>query len=86
MATDARHLHDITQDKDWIKETVAASGGLGGDYHSIWTFWLPNYAALDRLLKDYEDEVSKAYYKFFGHVPRMTEMIKEKVYFVPKEA
>lgn len=54
----ARRLHDVVQGKDWIREAVAASGGLGGRYSSLWIFWLENYAALDRLFRSEGDEVT----------------------------
>ena len=78
----ARHLHDVTQGQTWIHETVAGSGGLGEGPSSIWIFWLENYAALDRLLHDKEDEVSKAYVDFFSSMPKVVEKIREEVAFL----
>ena len=78
----ARHLHDIVQDKSWIKEVVAASGGVGEGPPSIWVFWLPDYAALDRLFKDQEDPVSQAYRTFFNDMPVVKDKIREEVAFI----
>lgn len=78
----ARKLHDIVQDKDWIKEVVAASGGLGDGPPSIWIFWLPNYAALDRLLGSTDDPVSQAYRAFFSNMPVVKDKIREEVAFI----
>ena len=79
----ARHLHDVLQNQQtWIRETVAGSGGLGAGPSSLWIFWLENYAALDRLLHDKDDEVSKAYLDFFLSMPRVTDKIREKVLFL----
>jgi len=81
-AQKAYHLHDVVQNKEWIKEAVAASGGLGDGPPSIWIFWLPNYAALDRLLHNTEDPVSQAYVAFFNDMPVVKHKIREKVAFL----
>ena len=81
MAQAARHFHDILGEADWIEEIIAASGGLGGGPSSIWVLRLANYAALDRLLKDREDQVSQAYMNFFSHMVDMHEFIREEVIF-----
>ncbi|HEY5729622.1 MAG TPA: hypothetical protein VIS72_06190 [Anaerolineales bacterium] len=78
----ARHLHDIVQGKTWIRESVAASAGIGEGPRSIWVFRLENYAALDRLLRDASDKVSKAYSDFFTAMPRVVDKIREEVIFV----
>lgn len=80
-AQNARKLHDELQDKDWIKEAVAASGGLGDGPPSIWVFWLRNYAALDRLFHDEDDPVSEAYNAFFSQMPVVKDKIREQVDF-----
>ena len=78
----ARKLHDVVQGKDWIKEVVAASGGVGDGMPSVWIFWLQNYAALDRLmLGEEEDEVSEAYAEFFSRMPRVTDKVRHEVLF-----
>ncbi|MCY3411515.1 MAG: hypothetical protein INQ03_07795 [Candidatus Heimdallarchaeota archaeon] len=83
LAKAARKLHDVTQETTWIRETVAASGGIGAGKSSIWIFWLENYAALDRLFKEFEtDPVSAAYINFFKDIPDMEERIREKVTFL----
>lgn len=78
----ARHLHDVTQGKSWIKEAVAGSNGIGTGPSSLWIFWLENYAALDRLLGDTNDEVFKAYSEFFAYMPVVTQKIREEVIFL----
>ncbi|MGD2027516.1 MAG: hypothetical protein PVI99_06835 [Anaerolineales bacterium] len=78
----ARALHDAVQEKDWIKESAAASGGVGGRRSSLWVFWLESYAALDRLFKDREDPVSQVYTAFFSKMAAVEDWIREEVYFV----
>ncbi|MBA3870239.1 MAG: hypothetical protein H0X30_13925 [Anaerolineae bacterium] len=78
----AHHLHDVVQGKTWIKEAVAASGGVGGLQDSVWVFWLENYAALDQLLRDEKDEVAQAYKTFFSVMPVVNEKIREAVTFL----
>lgn len=82
QAQKARQLHDVMQDKTWIKEVVAASGGIGDGPPSIWIFWLPDYAALDRLFKDTEDPVNQAYHGFFAEMPVVKDKIREEVAFL----
>lgn len=77
----AGQLHRVVQDKSWIKETVAASGGIGGGPSSVWIFWLENYAALDKLMNDRDDEVSQAYTQFFLEMPLVQEKIRGEVLF-----
>ena len=81
-AQNAAQLHNVVQDKTWIKEVVAASGGLGDGPPSIWIFWLPNYAALDRLLHDTDDPVNQAYTAFFSEMPVVKDKIREEVAFI----
>lgn len=81
-AQNARKLHDVLQDKDWIQEVVAASGGIGDGPPSVWIFWLPDYAALDRLFHDKEDPVSQAYSAFFSQMPVVHDKLREKVAFL----
>ena len=78
----ARKLHDVVQDKEWIQEVVAASSGIGDGPPSIWIFWLPDYAALDRLFHDKEDPVRQAYLAFFSQMPVVHDKIREKVAFL----
>lgn len=78
----ARRLHDVVQNQAWIRETVAGSGSLGEGPGSIWIFWLENYAALDRLLRDKTDEVSQAYIDFYSAMPRVVDKIREEVVFL----
>jgi len=78
----ARALHEALQGKTWIKESVAASGGIGGELDSTWFFWLENYAALDKLLRDENDEIAQAYKTFFSAMPAVIEKIREAVVFL----
>jgi hypothetical protein len=55
---------------------------LGEGPGSIWIFWLENYAAFDRLLRDKTDEVSQAYIDFYSAMPRVVDKIREKVVFL----
>jgi hypothetical protein len=82
MTKNARTLHDVTQNKEWIKEIVAASGGVGGGPTSIWIFWLKNYAALDLLLGNEDNEVNNAYKSFFKDMVNMTEKVRGEVLFI----
>ncbi|GJM42935.1 MAG: hypothetical protein DHS20C20_32170 [Ardenticatenaceae bacterium] len=77
----ARKLHDVLQNKEWIKEVVAASGGIGDGPPSIWVMWLRNYAALDRLFHNQDDPVSQAYRTFFSNMPMVKDKIREQVDF-----
>jgi hypothetical protein len=78
----AAQLHAVVQNQTWIKEAVAASGGIGGGPSCIWIFWLENYAALDRLLHDKADDVCQTYLAFFSEMPVVHEKIREKVVFL----
>ncbi|MBK8901050.1 MAG: hypothetical protein IPM53_07700 [Anaerolineaceae bacterium] len=81
-AKNARALHDVVQNQEWIREVVAASGGLGDGPPSLWIFWLPDYACLDRLLRNQEDPVSQAYNTFFSQMPIVKDKIREEVAFL----
>lgn len=78
----ARRLHDVVSDRGWIREAVAASGGIGGGPESVWIFWLENYAALDRLLHEQDDVVCQAYTDFFSDMIHVSEKIREEVLFL----
>lgn len=82
----AKDLHQLVQNKSWIQEVVAASGGLGAGPSSIWVFRLENYATLDRLLHDRSDEVSQAYVGFFSEVANVRDKIREEILFLPRGA
>lgn len=82
LAQKAAHLHQVVQNRGWIREVVAASGGLGGDLGSLWIFRLESYAAIDRLFHDRSDEVSQAYTDFFSKMPRVQDKIREQVVFL----
>jgi len=76
-------LHNAVQGQSWIRESVAASGGVGGKQPSMWIFWLENYAALDRLFfKEEEDPVSKAFKTFFSKMLNVEDYIREEVLFL----
>ena len=78
----ARKLHDVVQGQSWIREVVAASGGIGKGPASVWIFWLENYAALDTLLRNRENEISAAYIDFFTDMPTVVETVREEVSFL----
>jgi hypothetical protein len=78
----AKKLHDAVQDRNWIREVVAASGGIGAGPSSTWIFWLANYAALDKLLHNRENDVSQAYHDFFSQMPTVVDKIREEVLFL----
>lgn len=83
LAQKARVLHDVLQgDANWIRESVAASGGLGSGPDSVWIFWLENYAALDRLLGEPSDPISQAYTSFFSAMVGVSEAVREQVAFL----
>ena len=81
-AQKAAHLHKTLQNQAWIQESLAASGGLGGDLGTIWIFRLESYAALDKLFHDRSDEISQAYMDFFSRMPRVQDKIREQVVFL----
>ena len=81
----AGELHRSLQGHEWVKEICAASGGIGGDMSSIWIIWLANYAALDRLLKDPSDPVSRAYNAFFSRMAAVQDRVREEVLFLTAE-
>lgn len=81
LGQQARALHDLVEGADWIREVVAASGGVGGDLSSIWVFRLADYAALDRLLNTPDDPIGHAYGTFFGAMPQVRDRIRHGVAF-----
>lgn len=80
----AYHLHQVVQGQTWIRECVTASGGIGNGPSSVWIFWLEDYAALDCLMRDKEDDVAIAYYEFFSKMPTVSEVIREEVVFLDR--
>lgn len=78
----ARQLHEAVQGQTWIKEAVAASGGLGSGPSSLWIFWLENYAALDRLLRAKDDAISQAYTTFMSEMVNVSERVRDEVIFL----
>lgn len=77
----ARALHDSVHGQNWIRESVAGSGGIGGKFSSLWVFWLEDYAALDRLLKDKSDPISQTYTAFFSQMKSVRDQVREEVCF-----
>ena len=82
----AKDLHQEVQNQMWIQEVVAASGGLGMGPSSIWIFRLENYAALDRLLRDRSDEISRMYVGFFSEMANVRDKVREEIFFMPPTA
>lgn len=78
----ARNLHQIVQDQGWIREVMAASGGVGAGASSVWIFWLENYAALDRLLRNQEDPVAQAYLSFIKDIQDVSEKVRHEIIFL----
>jgi hypothetical protein len=78
----ARQLHEVTQNKRWIRPVIAGNGGIGLGSSSIWIFWLENYGSLDILLHDLENEISKTFLSFFSSVENVSEKIREEVIFL----
>ena len=81
----AGNLHNKVQKTDWIEEIFAGFGGIGSGKASIWVFKMSTYADLDKLLNSYkldQNEVSKAYSKFFKLMINVEEKIRQEVVFV----
>jgi hypothetical protein len=81
-ADKARILHESLKGQAWIKEMLAASGGIGFGGSSIWIFQLQTYADLDRLLLMSDDPVSKAFNGFFTRMADVTEKVRQQVVFL----
>ena len=81
VGKNAQKLHQSLQNQTWIRETIVASGGLGEGPSSTWVFWLENYAALDRLLRDEANEIHQAYMAFFSSLPRVIDKVREETIF-----
>ncbi len=82
IANDAKLLHNLLNEADWIEETIAASGGIGGQFSSIWVFKLKSYADIERLLHNYDDPVCRQYHKFFNQTAKMQTMVRDRVIFI----
>ena len=82
VASLAHKLHTLVTEADWIDEAIAASGGMGGDMSSIWVFKLNEYAALDRLLRDTDDEIAQTYMQFFTQMADVRDWIRDEVVFM----
>jgi hypothetical protein len=77
----ALQLHKLTNECDWIKESIAASDGVGSEFSSVWVFWLENYGALDKLFRDKDNEINQVYTMFFTKMRKVKTHVKEKVIF-----
>lgn len=78
----ARQLHALVQNKRWIKPIVAASGGIGQGASSMWIFWLENYATLDMIYHESDNEVGKLFQSFFSKMENVSDKIREEVFFL----
>lgn len=78
----ARALHEAVQAQGWVREVVAAGGGIGPGPAYTWVFWLEDYAALDRLMRSEHDEVALAYRAFFAEMTHVADKIREEVLFL----
>ena len=76
-----RHFHDLIIAADWIEEKVAASGGIGRKYNSIWVLKMENYAALDRFLHG-KNEITENFTEWADQMLKMKLNIKEEVQFL----
>lgn len=76
-----RKFHDIVEKTDWIEECVAASGGIGGVFNSIWIFRLSNYAMLDKFF-DEKNEISQSFALWADSMAKMKISVKEEVMFL----
>ena len=81
LATLVREFHDLVKDADWIEESVAASGGIGGEYNSIWILWIEKYATLDTFLHG-ENPITENFSKWANQMAKMRISVKEKVQFL----
>lgn len=75
-------LHQAITQADWVEESVAASGGIGGDLPSLWVFKLASYSQLDRLLRHKDDPVAQAYRAFFSQMAQVRDRVREEVLFI----
>ena len=78
----ARELHEVVKAHGWVREVVAAGGGIGSGPAYTWVFWLEDYAALDRLMRSEHDAVALAYRAFFADMTHVTDKIREEVLFL----
>jgi len=81
LASTVRNFHDIIKSEDWIQATVAASGGIGGDYSSLWVFEIQNYATLDKFFHG-TNPVTENFPKWADLMTKMKISVKEKVKFL----
>jgi hypothetical protein len=75
-------LHDAIVASDWVVDLAAGAGGVGAGQSSIWVFRLDGYAALDRLMREREDPVCRAYMDCFGIMENVAERVREEVIFL----
>ncbi len=81
LATLVRKIHDLVKEADWIDETVAASGGIGGGYNSIWILQIKNYATPDKFLHG-KNPLAENFPKWADQMTKMRISVKEEVQFL----
>lgn len=81
LATLVRKFHDLVVEADWIDETVAASGGIGGECNSIWILHIENYAILDKFLHG-KNPIAENFNKWSNQLAKMKISVKEQVKFL----
>ena len=81
LALIVRKFHDLVMEEDWLEETIAASGGIGGDNSSLWIFRIENYASLDKFLHG-KNPVAENFPKWADKMAKMKLSVKEQVKFL----
>ncbi|MHA1865122.1 MAG: hypothetical protein ACTSVB_11835 [Candidatus Heimdallarchaeaceae archaeon] len=81
LSKKVREFHELVEKAPWIREIVAASGGIGIGATSIWIFWLQDYTDLNKLLRS-EEEISKLYHEWTKEMQNVETMVREEVIFV----
>ncbi len=76
-----REFHDLVLETEWVDETVAASGGIGGEYNSIWILYIEKYAILDKFLHG-ENPIAENFNKWADQMAKMKISVKEQVKFL----
>ena len=81
LATSVRKFHDLIELEDWINEEIAASGGIGGEFSSIWIFNIGPYAGLDKFFHG-DNPIAEHFPKWADFMAKMRISVKQKVHFV----
>ena len=81
LATLVRKFHDLVEKADWINEIIAASGGIGGEFNSIWILDIENYAILDKFLHG-NNPISENFNAWTDQMTKLRISIKEQVKFL----